>query len=141
MDEWIRQAEVWVRQSESWIRQQPPEQIYVAATVVAVTILLLIVGAVPNLELPMVLTVLKCCICIENIHSAKEAYRSYVLAYDSHSMKDIFNVHQLDLQMSHYPILSAPLHAPTVAIPRKLEWGAATIKKEKKCPFTTVYIS
>ncbi|KAG2545137.1 DEAD-box ATP-dependent RNA helicase 27-like isoform X2 [Panicum virgatum] len=30
--------------------------------------------------------------------SAKEAYRSYVLAYDSHSMKDIFNVHQLDLQ-------------------------------------------
>ncbi|CAN6291470.1 unnamed protein product [Urochloa humidicola] len=30
--------------------------------------------------------------------SAKDAYRSYVLAYDSHSMKDIFNVHQLDLQ-------------------------------------------
>ncbi|KAJ1293151.1 hypothetical protein BS78_01G046100 [Paspalum vaginatum] len=30
--------------------------------------------------------------------SAKEAYRSYVLAYVSHSMKDIFNVHQLDLQ-------------------------------------------
>ncbi|NP_001131722.1 uncharacterized protein LOC100193087 [Zea mays] len=45
MDEWIRQAEVWVRQSESWIRQQPPEQIYVAATVVAVTILLLIVAS------------------------------------------------------------------------------------------------
>ena len=50
MDEWIRQAEVWVRQAESWIRQQPPEQIYVAAAVVAVTILVLIVGAVPNLE-------------------------------------------------------------------------------------------
>ena len=32
--------------------------------------------------------------------SAKEAYRSYVLAYDSHSMKDIFNVHQLDLQVN-----------------------------------------
>ncbi|XP_062212725.1 DEAD-box ATP-dependent RNA helicase 27-like [Phragmites australis] len=30
--------------------------------------------------------------------SAKEAYRSYVLAYDSHSMKDIFDVHQLDLK-------------------------------------------
>ncbi|XP_027126535.1 DEAD-box ATP-dependent RNA helicase 27 isoform X2 [Coffea arabica] len=30
--------------------------------------------------------------------SAKEAYRSYLLAYNSHSMKDIFNVHQLDLQ-------------------------------------------
>jgi hypothetical protein len=38
MDEWIRQA-------ESWIRQQPPEQIYIAAVVVALTILLLIVGA------------------------------------------------------------------------------------------------
>jgi hypothetical protein len=37
MDEWIRQA-------ESWIRQQPPEQIYIAAAVVALTILLLIVG-------------------------------------------------------------------------------------------------
>ncbi|KAF9599752.1 hypothetical protein IFM89_001698 [Coptis chinensis] len=30
--------------------------------------------------------------------SAKEAYRSYILAYNSHSMKDIFNVHSLDLQ-------------------------------------------
>ncbi|XP_022924139.1 DEAD-box ATP-dependent RNA helicase 51-like [Cucurbita moschata] len=30
--------------------------------------------------------------------SAKEAYRSYLLAYNSHSMKDIFNVHRLDLQ-------------------------------------------
>ncbi|CAL0327591.1 unnamed protein product [Lupinus luteus] len=28
---------------------------------------------------------------------AKEAYRSYLLAYNSHSMKDIFNVHRLDL--------------------------------------------
>ncbi|XP_044980848.1 DEAD-box ATP-dependent RNA helicase 27-like [Hordeum vulgare subsp. vulgare] len=30
--------------------------------------------------------------------SAKEAYRSYILAYNSHSMKDIFDVHQLDLK-------------------------------------------
>ncbi|CAN6545145.1 unnamed protein product [Malus baccata var. baccata] len=30
--------------------------------------------------------------------SAKEAYKSYLLAYNSHSMKDIFNVHRLDLQ-------------------------------------------
>ncbi|KAH7528819.1 hypothetical protein FEM48_Zijuj05G0113000 [Ziziphus jujuba var. spinosa] len=30
--------------------------------------------------------------------SAKDAYRSYVLAYNSHSMKDIFNVHHLDMQ-------------------------------------------
>lgn len=32
--------------------------------------------------------------------SAKDAYRSYILAYNSHSMKDIFNVHRLDLQVS-----------------------------------------
>ncbi|CAI0374521.1 unnamed protein product [Linum tenue] len=31
-------------------------------------------------------------------NSAKEAYRSYILAYNSHSMKDIFNVHRLNLQ-------------------------------------------
>lgn len=30
--------------------------------------------------------------------SAKDAYRSYILSYNSHSMKDIFNVHSLDLQ-------------------------------------------
>lgn len=30
--------------------------------------------------------------------SARDAYRSWVLAYNSHQMKDIFNVHQLDLQ-------------------------------------------
>ncbi|OIV98236.1 hypothetical protein TanjilG_09888 [Lupinus angustifolius] len=28
---------------------------------------------------------------------AKDAYRSYLLSYNSHSMKDIFNVHRLDL--------------------------------------------
>ncbi|KAL6846047.1 hypothetical protein ACP4OV_023495 [Aristida adscensionis] len=30
--------------------------------------------------------------------SAKEAYKSYILAYNSHSMKDIFDVHRLDLK-------------------------------------------
>ncbi|ONK68346.1 uncharacterized protein A4U43_C05F10460 [Asparagus officinalis] len=30
--------------------------------------------------------------------SAKEAYRSYILAYDSHSMKDIFNAHRLNMK-------------------------------------------
>lgn len=30
--------------------------------------------------------------------SAKDAYRSYLLSYSSHSHKDIFNVHELDLQ-------------------------------------------
>eukprot|EP00199_Chlamydomonas_sp_CCMP681_P001441 CAMPEP_0119103100 /NCGR_PEP_ID=MMETSP1180-20130426/1639_1 /TAXON_ID=3052 ORGANISM="Chlamydomonas cf sp, Strain CCMP681" /NCGR_SAMPLE_ID=MMETSP1180 /ASSEMBLY_ACC=CAM_ASM_000741 /LENGTH=619 /DNA_ID=CAMNT_0007087537 /DNA_START=65 /DNA_END=1924 /DNA_ORIENTATION=- len=29
--------------------------------------------------------------------SARDAYRSYLLAYNSHALKDIFNVHQLDL--------------------------------------------
>lgn len=31
--------------------------------------------------------------------SAKDAYRSYLLAYNSHSMKEIFNVHRLDMQV------------------------------------------
>jgi hypothetical protein len=34
--------------------------------------------------------------------SAKEAYRSYILAYNSHSMKDIFNVHGLDLKVKRF---------------------------------------
>ena len=29
--------------------------------------------------------------------SARDAYRSYVLAYNSHQLKDIFNVHRLDM--------------------------------------------
>jgi ATP-dependent RNA helicase DDX18/HAS1 len=29
--------------------------------------------------------------------SAKDAYRAYILAYNSHSLKDTFNVHTLDL--------------------------------------------
>jgi ATP-dependent RNA helicase DDX18/HAS1 len=29
--------------------------------------------------------------------SAKDAYRGYLLAYASHNLKEIFNVHQLDL--------------------------------------------
>ncbi|WVZ60900.1 hypothetical protein U9M48_010860 [Paspalum notatum var. saurae] len=65
---------------------------------------------VPNLQSHLVIHLLcGCCMGVvkqENIvggnyflhRSAKEAYRSYVLAYDSHSMKDIFNVRQLDLQ-------------------------------------------
>ncbi|MQL79101.1 hypothetical protein Taro_011534 [Colocasia esculenta] len=30
--------------------------------------------------------------------SARDAYRSYMLAYNSHSMKDVFNVHHLDVK-------------------------------------------
>lgn len=32
--------------------------------------------------------------------SGRDAYRSYLLAYNSHALKDIFNVHQLDLAVS-----------------------------------------
>lgn len=28
----------------------------------------------------------------------EQAYRSYLLAYSSHSLKDIYDVHELDLQ-------------------------------------------
>ncbi|VAI84633.1 unnamed protein product [Triticum turgidum subsp. durum] len=45
MDEWIRQAEAWAGQAEHWIRQQPPEQIYVAVAVIAVTILVLVAAS------------------------------------------------------------------------------------------------
>ncbi|GJN16386.1 hypothetical protein PR202_gb03369 [Eleusine coracana subsp. coracana] len=45
MEEWIQQAQVWAGQAESWVRQQPPEQIYVAAAVVAITILVLIAAS------------------------------------------------------------------------------------------------
>ncbi len=31
--------------------------------------------------------------------SAKDAYRGYLLAYASHSLKEIFNVHSLDLEV------------------------------------------
>ncbi|KAL8141858.1 hypothetical protein V2J09_014890, partial [Rumex salicifolius] len=36
-----------------------------------------------------------------NVHlikSAKDGYRAYILSYNSHSMKDVFNVHRLDLK-------------------------------------------
>jgi signal recognition particle receptor subunit beta len=49
MDQWVRQAQAWAGQAESWVRQHPPEQIYVAAAVVALTILFLIAGADSNL--------------------------------------------------------------------------------------------
>ncbi|XBI08608.1 hypothetical protein VPH35_136313 [Triticum aestivum] len=45
MDEWVRQAEAWAGQAEHWIRQQPPEQIYVAVAVIAVTILVLVAAS------------------------------------------------------------------------------------------------
>ena len=43
--------------------------------------------------------------------SARDAYRSYLLSYASHSHKDIFNVHELDLQGKHFFKYSVPLNA------------------------------
>ena len=40
--------------------------------------------------------------------AAKDAFRSYILAYNSHSIKDIFNVHRLDLQVQLLFTLSCP---------------------------------
>ena len=34
--------------------------------------------------------------------SAKDAYRSYLMSYASHSHKDIFNVHEIDLQGDNF---------------------------------------
>jgi hypothetical protein len=50
MDEWLSQAEAWAGQAERWIRQQPPEQIYVAVAVIALTILVLVAGDLPSLS-------------------------------------------------------------------------------------------
>ncbi|KAL5711147.1 RNA helicase [Ranunculus cassubicifolius] len=57
--------------------------------------------------------------------SAKEAYRSYILAYNSHSMKDIFNVHFLDLQaVAASFCFDSP---PKIAI--SLDSGASKLRK------------
>jgi len=32
-----------------------------------------------------------------DVQAAREAYRSFLLAYNSHQLKSIFNVHRLDL--------------------------------------------
>ena len=41
--------------------------------------------------------------------SARDAYRSYMLAYNSHSMKDVFNVHRLDVKVQRRINTFAPL--------------------------------
>ena len=56
--------------------------------------------------------------------SAREAYRAYILSYNSHTMKDSFNVHQLDLQaVAHSFGFSNP---PKVHLPldsKASQWG------------------
>ena len=38
--------------------------------------------------------------------SAKEAYKTYISGYDSHSMKDVFNAHRLDLKVTNQNLLT-----------------------------------
>lgn len=60
--------------------------------------------------------------------SAKEAYRTYILAYNSHSMKDIFNVHQLDLQaVAKSFCFSSP---PKVNL--NIDSGASKFRKKRR---------
>ncbi|GAQ90345.1 DEAD-box ATP-dependent RNA helicase family protein [Klebsormidium nitens] len=60
--------------------------------------------------------------------SAKDAYRSYLLAYNSHSMKDTFNVHRLNLQAVATSFgFSVP---PKVNL--NLDSNAAKFRKQRK---------
>ncbi|XP_010549152.1 PREDICTED: DEAD-box ATP-dependent RNA helicase 51 [Tarenaya hassleriana] len=59
---------------------------------------------------------------------AKEAYRAYISAYNSHSLKDIFNVHRLDLQaVAASFCFSSP---PKVSL--NINSGAAKARKSGK---------
>ncbi|KAK6725628.1 hypothetical protein RB195_004130 [Necator americanus] len=74
--------------------------------------------------------------------SAKEAYKCYVRAYDSHSLKDIFDVNNLDLiavcksfGFSVPPFVDLPIsHKPKVQIRSKLS-GAGYRKRPKAFTF------
>ncbi|KAL6732099.1 hypothetical protein Aduo_002896 [Ancylostoma duodenale] len=74
--------------------------------------------------------------------SAKEAYKCYVRAYDSHSLKDIFDVNNLDLiavcksfGFSVPPFVDLPIsHKPKVQVRSKLS-GAGYRKRPKAFTF------
>ncbi|CAH8385860.1 unnamed protein product [Eruca vesicaria subsp. sativa] len=58
---------------------------------------------------------------------AKDAYRAYIAAYNSHSLKDIFNVHRLDLQAVALSFcFSSP---PKVHL--NIESGAGKVRKAR----------
>ncbi|KAJ0264398.1 DEAD-box ATP-dependent RNA helicase 51 [Hirschfeldia incana] len=58
---------------------------------------------------------------------AKDAYRAYIAAYNSHSLKDIFNVHRLDLQAVALSFcFSSP---PKVNL--NIESGAGKVRKAR----------
>ncbi|CAM8902553.1 unnamed protein product [Rhodiola kirilowii] len=59
--------------------------------------------------------------------SAKEAYKSYLLAYSAHSAKDIFNVHRLDLQA-----VAASFGFPSPPkVPLNINSSASKFKKDR----------
>ena len=61
--------------------------------------------------------------------SARDAFRSYLLAYASHSHKDIFDVHSLDLQAAGKSFgFSIP---PFVQLPIKVGGGKARARKRR----------
>ncbi|KAJ0249154.1 DEAD-box ATP-dependent RNA helicase 51 [Hirschfeldia incana] len=59
---------------------------------------------------------------------AKEAYRAYIAAYNSHSLKDIFDVHQLDPQAV---ALSFCFSSPP-KVPLNIESRAGKVRKARK---------
>ena len=66
--------------------------------------------------------------------SAKSAFRSYLLAYNSHSLKDVYNVHQLDLALASKSFgFSVP---PKVNINFKHTGGETGRKKKTVSKFT-----
>jgi len=67
--------------------------------------------------------------------SAKNAYRSYLLAYNSHHLKDVYNVHQLDLAMaaksfgfSVPPKVNINIESKAGKGRKKQKYGAAQLK-------------
>ncbi|KAF3330225.1 DEAD-box ATP-dependent RNA helicase 27-like protein [Carex littledalei] len=60
--------------------------------------------------------------------SAKDAYRSYILAYNSHSMKNIFNVHSLNLK----DIASSFCFSTPPKVNLDLESNASKVRKKMR---------
>lgn len=73
--------------------------------------------------------------------SARDAYRSYLLAYNSHQLKSIFNVHTLDLLsvaksfgFAQPPRVSCPLEeSPPCAYFGTFAWELLVIKQSMPC--------
>ncbi|KAK9726112.1 hypothetical protein RND81_05G191200 [Saponaria officinalis] len=60
--------------------------------------------------------------------SAKDAYKSYISAYNSHSMKDVFNVHKLDLQA----VAASFCFSRPPKVDLKIDSSASKFKKKQR---------